>query len=128
MSCEHAKCPLVYNGNIFSKNDYEYLKKTFNTDLDPIMAGRGLITDPSLADKLKGNTDKTDIAKLKLLHDTLYREYKKVMSPDINVLYKMRELWNSWQVQFDGKDRDIKRLMKAKKCTEYEESVERIFS
>lgn len=125
---EHAKCPLVYNGNIFSKNDYEYLNKTFNTELDPIMSGRGLITDPSLADKLKGNTDKTDTAKLKLLHDTLYQEYKKVMSPDINILYKIRELWNYWQVQFDGKDRDIKRLMKAKKCSEYEESAERIFS
>ena len=124
---EHAKCPLVYNGNIFTKNDYEYLKKTFNTELDPIMSGRGLITDPSLAEKLKGTTDKTDIAKLKLLHDTLYQEYKKVMSPDINVLYKMRELWNYWQVQFDGKDRDIKHLMKAKKCSEYEESAERIF-
>jgi len=125
---EHAKCPLVYNGNIFSKNDYDYLVKTFNTELDPIMSGRGLITDPSLADRLKGNIDKTDIAKLKLLHDTLYQEYKKVMSPDINVLYKMRELWNYWQVQFDGKDRDIKRLMKAKKCSEYEESAARIFS
>ena len=125
---EHAKCPLVYNGNIFSKNDYDYLVKTFNTELDPIMSGRGLITDPSLADKLKENTDKTDITKLKLLHDTLYQEYKKVMSPDINVLYKMRELWNYWQVQFDGKDRDIKRLMKAKKCSEYEESAERIFN
>jgi len=125
---EHSKCPLVYNGNIFSKNDYDYLKKTFNTELDPVMSGRGLITDPSLADKLKGNTDKTDITKLKLLHDTLYQEYRKVMSPDINVLYKMRELWNYWQVQFDGKDRDIKRLMKAKKCSEYEESAARIFS
>ena len=91
------------------------------------MSGRGLITDPSLAEKLKGDKDKTDIAKLILLHDTLYQEYKKVMSPDINVLYKMRELWNYWQVQFDGKDRDIKRLMKAKKCSEYEESAERIF-
>ena len=124
---EHAKCPLVYNGNIFTKNDYEYLEKTLNTELDPIMSGRGLITDLSLAEKLKGTTDKTDIAKLRLFHDTLYQEYKKVMSPDINVLYKMRELWNYWQVQFDGKDRDIKRLMKAKKCSEYEESAERIF-
>ena len=124
---EHSKCPLVYNGNIFSRNDYEYFEKTFNTTLDPIMIGRGLITDPSLADKLKGNTDKTDIAKLKLLHDTVYQEYMKVISPDINVLYKMRELWNYWQVQFDGREKDIKRLMKAKKCAEYEEITARIF-
>ncbi len=45
------------------------------------------------------------------------------MSPDINVLNKMRELWSYWQGLFDGCERDIKRLMKAKKYAEYEESV-----
>jgi hypothetical protein len=43
------------------------------------------------------------------------------MSPDINVLYKMRELWSYWQVLFDGRERDIKRMNKAKKYAEYED-------
>ena len=84
------------------------------------MLGRGLISDPSLTDKLMGTATKTDFQKLRKLHDTVYHEYQKVISPDINVLYKMRELWTYWQDLFDGKDRDIKRLLKAKKYAEYE--------
>ena len=122
---EHSKCPLVYNGNIFSAKDYEEYSGSFGTGLDPVMLGRGLISDLSLADKLKGFTAETDFAKFKRLHDTIYHEYQKVMSPDINVLYKMRELWSYWQTLFDGKERDIKRLLKAKKYEEYEDVVYR---
>ena len=122
---EHSKCPLVYNGNILSAKDYEEYSGSFGTSLDPVMLGRGLISDPSLADKLKGFTAETDFAKFKRLHDTIYHEYQKVMSPDINVLYKMRELWSYWQTLFDGKERDIKRLLKAKKYAEYEDVVYR---
>ena len=54
------------------------------------------------------------------------------MSPDINVLYKMRELWSYWQVLFvssdHGCERDIKRLMKAKKYAEYEEIAGRLLA
>ncbi|MBO4927408.1 MAG: tRNA-dihydrouridine synthase family protein [Clostridiales bacterium] len=125
---EHAKCPLVYNGNIFSCKDYDDLSGFFNSRLDPVMLGRGLISDPSLTDKLKGHTLETRFQKLRTLHDTVYHEYQKVMSPDINVLYKMRELWTYWQVLFDGKDRDIKRLMKVKKYAEYEDIAYRILT
>lgn len=120
---EHSKCPLVYNGNIFTVKDYDEYSSSFGVSLDPVMLGRGLISDPSLADKLKGFTAETDFAKFKRLHDTIYHGYQKVMSPDINVLYKMRELWSYWQTLFDGKERDIKRLLKAKKYEEYEDVV-----
>lgn len=124
---ERSRIPLVYNGNIFSCKDYSGLTDAFNSDLDPIMLGRGLISDPSLAEKLKGSAAETDLAKFKKLHDTLYHEYQKVMSPDINVLYKMRELWGYWQVLFDGKEREFKKLLKAKKYEEYEIATIRIF-
>ena len=119
----HSKCPLVYNGNIFSSKDYDELVSRFGTGLDSVMLGRGLISDPSLADKLNGLTNETDFAKFRKLHDTVYHEYQKVMSPDINVLHKMRELWSHWQNLYDGCDRELKHLMKAKKYAEYEESV-----
>ena len=119
---EHAKCPLVYNGNIYTGEDYNELTGLFGCSLDPVMSGRGLISDPSLADKLKGYTSETDYAKLRKLHDTLYHEYQKVMSPDINVLYKMKDLWTYWQPLFgDDKERGIKRLMKTKKYKDYED-------
>lgn len=123
---EHSKNPLVYNGNIFNVNDYDELSHTFNCTLDPVMLGRGLISDPSLADKLLGFTSETDFVKFRKLHDTIYHEYQKVMSPDINVLYKMRELWSYWQTLFDGRDLDIKHLLKAKKYAEYDDVIYRI--
>jgi tRNA-dihydrouridine synthase len=117
---EHSRNPLVYNGNIFTVKDYEDLSGAFGSSLDPVMLGRGLISDPSLADKLKCVRTETDFVKLRKLHDTIYHEYQKIMSPDINVLFKMRELWTYWQVLFDGRERDIKKLLKAKKYAEYE--------
>jgi tRNA-dihydrouridine synthase len=125
---EHSKNPLVYNGNIFNVNDYEYLSSCFGSKPDTVMLGRGLISDPSLADKLKEFTTATDFAKFRKLHDTVYHGYQEVISPDINVLYKMRELWSYWQLIFDGSERDIKRLMKAKKYSEYEEYAYRILA
>ena len=122
---EHSKCPLVYNGNIFTVKDYDEYSSSFGVSLDPVMLGRGLISDPSLADKLKGFSTETDFAKFRRLHDTIYHGYQKVISPDTNVLYKMRELWSYWQTLFDGKERDIKRLLKAKKYAEYEDVVYR---
>ena len=123
---ERSRCPLVYNGDIFSVKDRDELTGRFRAVLDPVMLGRGLISDPSLADKLNGLTTQTDYAKFRKLHDTVYEEYRKVLSPDINVLYKMRELWSYWQNLFDGCERDFKHLQKAKKCAEYEEAVNRI--
>lgn len=123
---EHAKAPLVYNGNIFSKEDYDDLCSSFGRVLDPVMTGRGLIADPLLADKLKGNASGSDPARFRLLHDTLYHEYQKIMSPDINVLYKMKELWTYWRAGFEDYSRDIKDLLKTKKYGEYEKIVYRI--
>ena len=124
---EHSKCPLVYNGNIFTCKDYDELNNLFGSTLDPVMAGRGLLADPSLAGKLKGSVTETDFVKLKRLHDTLYHEYQKIMSPDINVLYKMRELWTYWQTLFEGREREVKRLLKAKRYAEYEDIVYSVF-
>ena len=125
---EHSKCPLVYNGNIFTEKDFDELSDSFGSSLDTVMLGRGLLSDPSLTEKLKGLAAETDYVKFKKLHDTVYHEYQKILSPDINILYKMKELWSYWQILFDGRERDIKKLLKAKKCAEYEDCVNRIFA
>lgn len=123
---EHSGNPLVYNGNINSIEDYGKFKEILGDELSTVMLGRGLIADPSLADKLKGVTVDTDYGKFKRLHDTLFHEYQKIMSPDINVLFKMRELWIYWQVLFEGYEHGIKKIFKAKKCIEYEQIAEGI--
>ena len=123
---EHSNCPVVYNGNIFSVNDLDTLLSSTGSSIDTVMLGRGLISDPSLADMICGNATETDFGKFRRLHDSVYNEYKKVISPDINILYKMKELWSYWQTLFEGREKDIKKLLKAKKCSEYEAIANRI--
>ncbi len=117
---EHVKAPLVYNGNVFSKLDFEDISAKLNTAIDTVMLGRGLISKPSLINELLTGDATIDYDKFWELHDTVYHEYQKIMSPDINVLYKMKELWTYWRVMFDGNDKEIKKLLKTKKYAEYE--------
>lgn len=123
---EHAKCPLVYNGNIFSKIDYNILCKKINHTPDTVMLGRGLISNPSLTDELLTGNTNIDYQRFWELHDLLYEEYKVVMSPDINILYRMKELWTYWRSSFDGIDREIKQLLKVKKCSDYDSIINSI--
>ena len=123
---EHAKAPLVYNGNVFSKRDLDEISSKLNAAPDTIMLGRGLISKPSLITELQTGDTTIDYNKFWELHDTVYHEYQKIMSPDINVLYKMKELWTYWRVMFEDSDREIKKLLKTKKYAEYEGILRKI--
>lgn len=123
---QNSKSPLVYNGNIFSIGDYNNLCKKLGSNIDTVMLGRGLLSNPSLVDELKSGEPTVDYKRFWELHDTLYHEYQKIMSPDINVLYKMKELWIYWRSTFDDVDHDIKHLLKAKKYAEYESILRNI--
>lgn len=123
---EHAKAPLVYNGNIFSKRDLDEISSKLNAAPDTIMLGRGLISKSGLINELESSNTTIDYSKFWELHDTVYHEYQKIMSPDINVLYKMKELWTYWRVMFEDSDKDIKKLLKTKKYAEYEDILRKI--
>lgn len=122
---EHAHAPLVYNGNIFAQDDYAKLCSRAGGQVDTIMLGRGVIANPSLVDELREGKA-FDVRCFWEFHDKIYGEYCKIMSPDINILYKMKELWTYWRQSFDGVDREIKALLKAKKCSEYESILSKI--
>lgn len=122
----NARCPLVYNGNIYSVDDYNQICERLNHQIETVMIGRGFLANPSLTGELLSGNKEIDYERFWRLHDTLYHEYQKIMSPDINVLYRMKELWTYWKTLFDVSDRDIKHLLKTKKYAEYEEILQKI--
>lgn len=122
----NAKMPLVYNGNVFAEADYNYVCSKVNSRIDTLMLGRGIISNPSLAAELKDGNKEFDYELFWKFHDSIYHEYQKIMSPDINVLYKMKELWTYWRSSFDGIDKEIKGLLKTKKFLEYEAYIQKI--
>ena len=124
---ENSKNPICYNGDIFSVEDYQRLKEILPDDGN-IMLGRGLIARPFLTEELYRGTkqniqEKETRMKLQAFHDEVYEGYKQVMSGDMNVLFKMKELWAYMIGMWPDAKKEHKLICKTKKCMEYEQIV-----
>ena len=138
---EGSKCPVCYNGDIFSVEDYKQLTERF-PKLEAVMLGRGLLRNPGLAqdilsrgslEEAADNLDKEVVdgvvhegkcndyyIRLHAFHDELYTGYQQILSGDRNVLFKMKEFWSYLICGFPDTEKQIKRLHKLKTCAEYE--------
>lgn len=105
--------PLCYNGDLFSAEAFSRLEQELSTaGVTPsaVMLGRGIITDPALAQRLvsadlSGNsTEPADVTKdstvhtssiqtFRAFHDEILAGYIELMSGEQPVLYRMKELW-----------------------------------
>lgn len=119
MAQSNSKCPVIYNGNIFQKEDYE-------SGYGDIMLGRGLISNPALARELKGGKP-LEKAELEKFHSLLYRGYLEDFGGDKNALFKLKELWFYWGKQFKEPEKLLKKIKKARDFTEYEIAVRNFF-
>lgn len=120
-----SKNPVCYNGDIFSNSAY----KDFSTEfpgVDTVMLGRGLVTNPGLVGNIKDG-DMLDKNLLKAFHDRIYAGYKETMSGDRNVLFKMKEIWFYMINLFSDNAKYGKKIKKAERLFDYEETVSRLF-
>lgn len=120
-----SKNPVCYNGDIFTPNDYKEFLARF-PGLGTLMLGRGLITNPGLIDDILYNV-KLEKSLLKDFHDRLYEDYKKVLSGEKNVLYKMKELWLYMVLMFSDNERYAKKIKKSQRLSDYDEAVVSLF-
>ena len=127
---EYSSNPLVYNGDIFTVEDYERFTERFPT-IDAIMLGRGVIRDPALIEKIRssGIIDRAvELKRLYAFHNKLVAGYQEEMSGEKNVLFKMKELWFYLDTQFTGIEKPLKKIKKANSLIEYQAAVSAIFS
>ena len=110
---EHSLC---YNGDINSKEELVCLDEKWNT-CNKYMLGRGLIARPGM---LVGKEDRETFQKF---HDDIVDGYDAYMSGDRNTLFKMKELWTWWAVQFPGQQKTLKQIKKANTLIEYRQLV-----
>ena len=114
---EMAQMPICYNGDVFSVDDWDKLKARFPA-VDNLMLGRGLIANPALARELRGGAPLTG-AELRQFHDGLLEDYCACILGEVNVLHKMKELWNYWACLFPEDKKGLKEVRKAKRLTDY---------
>ncbi len=118
--CERSRHSLCYNGDIRTKEQLDALNMRF-PKCDKFMLGRGLLFHPA---ELNVNTELQlgrlqEMEIFKLFHDELVEGYSEYLSGERDVLFKMKELWGYWGVQFPGQEKLLKQIKKANTLTEY---------
>lgn len=118
--------PVCYNGDIFTKQDYEEFVKRF-PNTERVMIGRGIVANPGLIREIT-TEEKITCKELKEYHDRLYRGYMEALGSEKDALFKMKEVWSYLGGQFLDVERYLKKIRKAKNGEEYRFGVEKLFS
>lgn len=126
---ENWERPLCYNGDIFTKESYEKLTARF-PKLQSVMLGRGLLSDPYLIGRLRGEMLPEESARretMRAFHTQLMEEYGAVLSCDRDLLYKMKELCFYLLDSFADSEKARKQIRKCETLSEYKSIVEYLF-
>ena len=122
---ENSKNPVCYNGDIFTKEDYEIWTERF-PEVEAVMIGRGMVANPCLMGELRqGEGIKKE--QLREFHDKLLEEYVALQIGDRNVLFKMKELWHYWIGMFEDTKKLEKQIKKAQNVENYKAAVNTLF-
>jgi len=122
---EQLECPVCYNGDIRSRSDFERLREKLD-GVNHFMIGRGLLANPALAHAIRGHEEKQNKKSVYAFMNVLWDEYRKEFSGEIDVLFKMKELWYYLEWQYPDAAKEINAIRKCKSAAEYKELIARI--
>ncbi|MDE6760906.1 MAG: tRNA-dihydrouridine synthase family protein [Lachnospiraceae bacterium] len=117
--------PVCYNGDIFTKADYEGFIKRFPS-VDRIMLGRGVIGNPGLVREIVTG-QQISKEELQEYHDRLYAGYRDALGNEKDVLFKMKEVWYYLGANFLNAEKELKKIRKAGRPEDYGVAVKRVF-
>ncbi len=122
---EKSKVPLCYNGDLTTAEEYRRFRESF-PEVEHVMIGRGLVADPALAEKIKGEI-RPDRERMKEFHDALYEEYCVVFESSRNAMMRMKEHWYYHINLYADSQKLGKKLKKATDSREYEAAAAAVF-
>lgn len=120
-----AHFPVIYNGDLFTGAEC----RSFLSACPPapgLMLGRGMATNPALAQALAGGEELT-VESLRLFHDRLYREYLKNW-PEHAVVGRMHGVMSYLVQALDCPAPARRALRKAVSVQEYTDAAARVFA
>lgn len=121
--------PLVYNGDIFTTDRYNTILSSLSFLSSSIMLGRGLLTNPFLAEEIKSIDNQQD--KKQRLHNfvvDLYINRLRHAGGSPKIIGSMKELWKYMMNIFDDPQNVWRKVKKVNYLDEYEIAVEDIFN
>lgn len=121
--------PLIYNGDIYTVEKYKSVVENISTDNTHTMLGRGLLTNPFLAEEIKQINDNQQDknARLHKFVVDLYVERLHHAGGSPKIIGSMKELWKYMMNIFDDPQNVWRNVKKVNRLDEYEDAVEKIF-
>ena len=121
-----CRCPIAYNGDLFTVADYESLRRDFPA-LRHGMLGRGAVMNPALFRVLRGGRPLTR-EELRAFHDALLEEALAGGLPPVYALARMKELWFYMIRLFPDSARLYKAINKSRELAAYRDAVSALFA
>ena len=124
-----SRCPVVYNGDIASRQMFEVLRRRFPT-IETWMIGRGLIANPFLPAEIKGDMpdDFDRVAHFKRFHDTLFERFAEIRQGPAHLVDAMKGYWGYFYQSFENGAHILKKIRKTQKADHYHDLVEQFFA
>ncbi len=119
------KMPIGYNGDVVTLDDLSRVQNQYHP-LAHIMVGRALMADPALFRKAKGGKAAT-LTEIQEYCDALLESYRVAFDNLKNALMRMKEYWFFQHNLFEGADKAVKAIYKAKNLTQYTEATRYIY-
>ena len=115
---------VCYNGELFTADQMLEFTNNFPS-INKIMLGRGLIANPGLIEEFKTGKS-TSIDVFKGFHDSILQQYSTILFGDRSLLFKMKDYWKVWQINFPENAKEIKKLKKSQNMSSYHNAVDLI--
>jgi tRNA-dihydrouridine synthase len=121
---------VVYNGDIFTAQDYRKMSNRFKM-VSSWMIGRGLLIDPFLPGDIKKislPTNNEREARVRQFVEDLYLLYRKSKNDNLHAISVMKELWSNLAYSFDKPVKVFNFIKKTKSFDAYENAVKMVFN
>ena len=126
---ERVTKELVYNGDVFTIEDFNRKKQLFPS-INNWMLGRGILMNPFLSAEIKGEfvlqTDRQE--KLQHFHNMIFDSYSEKLDNKGNVLNKMKQFWSYFSYSFQNQAKVFKSVKKIRNPKKYLTEANRIFN
>ncbi len=122
--------PLTYNGDINDLATFAALVERF-PGIDRWMLGRGALSDPFLAEEIKGYPQQSSVTRRTRLynfHEELFTRYTERLEGPSHMLGRLKNLWLYLSSSFPGNKKVLKKILKSSSPAAYRDAVEQLFA
>lgn len=120
------KAPLVYNGDIVSVESFKRIIEEVKP-VSSFMLGRGLLSNPFLAEEIRGIDTGNRRSRLQAFVGELYNARLQQAGGSPKVIGRMKELWSYLMNSFAEPQHVWRKIKKLNALNEYEDAVRIIF-